>query len=508
MIKSDLCYNVYVKKKLTISKLFLYKHRFGIGYILLGIAFVGLVLTLPLLSPYGLSESEMSSAVASHNTHFSSLLDGDFIDLPYHVLQKLSITVFGLSAYAIKLPSMIIGLVLGTLIVLLLNRWFKRNVALLASILSVLSVPFFFLAGYGTPMIMFVFWPTILLWLGGKIQGKNDGKNQPRPFYAVLLAFALILSVFTPYMIYLVLFILVFALLSPHLRFTIKRLPKILLVAVALIVLGGLGLVGFCAIQHSETLLSLIFTNDFSVNQYLANLGIAFRPFFAWTGNIEGVFLAPLISLASLALVLVGLFSTAKGFFASRNAIATCLIVFAVLLSGFNPDIAILIILPFAILIAHGLRYTLEKWYNLFPTNPYARVFAIIPIGVLIGIIIVSDLSHFIFGYRYSPPTASQFNNDLALVEKHLQSGDTLLVDDDSVQYNFYHILTESTDINVVKDVPLQYTGHLATLGKWNKPGSLGTLDRIITSPKSDNSDRIYLYTVKVNENTQEENNG
>ena len=150
--------------KLVISKLFLYRYRFIIGYIVLGLAFIALIFLLPLISPAGLSDLERQSVVGSYDLHFSSITSGDLVDLPYHILQKLSILLFGLTPYAIKLPSILVGLVLGLLLILLLNRWFKSNVALLASILTVLSTPFLYLAGSGTPLIMLVFWPTLMLW--------------------------------------------------------------------------------------------------------------------------------------------------------------------------------------------------------------------------------------------------------------------------------------------------------------------------------------------------------
>ena len=134
--------------KLVISKLFLYRYRFIIGYIVLGLAFIALIFLLPLISPAGLSDLERQSVVGSYNLHFSSITSGDLVDLPYHILQKLSILLFGLTPYAIKLPSILVGLVLGLLLILLLNRWFKSNVALLASILTVLSTPFLYLANY------------------------------------------------------------------------------------------------------------------------------------------------------------------------------------------------------------------------------------------------------------------------------------------------------------------------------------------------------------------------
>ena len=136
-----------MSKKLAISKLFLYRYRFIIGFTLLGLAFAGLLFGLPLLSPGGLSDAEIQSTVTSAHLSSTSILNGEVVDLPYHALQKLSITLFGLTTYAIKLPSIIIGLLLGALLILLLNRWFKTNVALFASILAVLSASFLYLAG-------------------------------------------------------------------------------------------------------------------------------------------------------------------------------------------------------------------------------------------------------------------------------------------------------------------------------------------------------------------------
>ena len=153
-----MCYNTIVKK-IVISKLFLYRYRFIIGFFLLALAYLGLLLWLPLLSPSGLSESEMISVAHSYALEPASILHGDIINLPYRALQKFSIMIFGLNIYSVKLPSVIIGIFLGLLLILLLNRWFKTNVALMASILAVLSGSFLYLAGSGTPLIMLVFWP-------------------------------------------------------------------------------------------------------------------------------------------------------------------------------------------------------------------------------------------------------------------------------------------------------------------------------------------------------------
>lgn len=486
-----------MSNKLVISRLFLYRYRFYIGYILLGLAFTALVCLLPLISPAGLSEAEMSSTIASYNLHFSSVTSGDLVDLPYHVLQKLCILAFGFTPYVIKLPSILIGLLLGLLLILLLNRWFKSNVALLASVLTVLSTPFLYLAGSGTPLIMLVFWPTLLLWLGSKIQGEKS----PNPVFCYVFALALLLAIYTPHLIYLVIFIILFTLWNPHLRFTVKTLPKVPLLAVGLLLLAGFAMWVTNLATSSSVALSLFFAKDFELAHFFPNLREGFAPFFSWMKPLEGIYLSPMVGLAALALALVGLFSTTKGFFASRNAIASCFIVFALVLSGLSPDSALLLLLPIAILTAHGLRYILEKWYGLFPENPYARIFAIFPLALLLAMIIVPSLNHYVYGYRYTPAVATQFSSDLELVQAHLSDEYYLYAPEKSLSYAFYEAYEDRThSVNLLGDLSVLASrpnrAPLATLGK--APASLPEnyhLTHIFTSSKSDNSDRIYVYT-------------
>ena len=472
-------------KKITISKLFLYRYRFIIGYVILGAFFIALLFVLPTFAQNGLSEAEINSATNSYYLGKSGILNGDLVDLPYRLLQKLSITVFGLSAYAIKLPSVIMGLLLGLLLILLLNRWFKSNVSLLASCLIVLSTPFLFLAGSGTPLIMLVFWPTLLLWLGSKIQGEK----RPRPAYCFLFAIAMLLSIFTPYMIYFAVFCVLFVLAQPHLRFVIKDLPKLPLMMVILIMLAGFTVLGVSIFHNPATIMKLLFSEDFHVGQFFSNIAAGLAPVFSWHNSLESVFLSPLISLPTFALALIGLFSTTKGFFASRNSIASILLVFCLIITGFNPDAIVFFILPFSILVAHGLKYLLEKWYGLFPENPYARISALLPLTILFGFMIIPGLLQYIYGYRYNPNIANEFSDKLEVIRENLNDEYLLVFED----YDFYKILENKTDIKIIDNI--ENANKLAVLGKLEEVPDGYKLDQIITSPMRDNSDIIYLYT-------------
>ena len=235
--------------------------------------------------------------------------------------------------------------------------------------------------------------------------------------------------------------------------------------------------------------MKLIAAEGFQISNFLPNIANGFAPVFAWHSAMEGVFLSPLLSLPSFALGLIGLFSTTKGFFASRNSIATMLLVFCVIITGFNPDTVVFIILPFSILMAHGLKYLLEKWYGLFPENPYARISALLPLTILFGIMIIPGLLQYIYGYRYNPSVADAFTDNVAII-RHSLSNQTLLVRENT---DFYKILEESTDLKVVSEI--QEKGDIAVLGKMEGAQENYALSRIITSPRRDNSDIIYLYT-------------
>ena len=472
-------------KKIIISKLFLYRYRFVIGYIVLSLAFILLLSFLPLIAQRGLSETEIQSATSSYYLGKDGILNGDLVDLPYRLLQKYSITFLGLTSFSVKLPSIIIGLFLGLLLILLLNRWFKSNVSLLASCLMVLSTPFLFLAGSGTPLIMLVLWPTLLLWLGSKIQGEK----RPKPLYSFMFAIALLLSIFTPYMVYFALFCVVFVLLQPHLRFIVKNLPKLPFILIVLLVVAGFTVLGISIHNHPSTIQELLFGLSFNTGDYFNNIFSGLSPVFSWHSRLENVFLAPLISMPVLTLALVGLFSTTKGFFASRNSIASILLIFCLMITGFNQTAVVFIILPFSILIAHGIKYLLEKWYGLFPANPYARISALLPLTLLFGLIIIPAIMQYIDGYRYNPNVATQFSYDLNIINSNLSEG-TLLVGDN---YDFYKILEKSTNL-IISD-KAENNKPVAVLKNNVTLPEEYTLSKIITSPMRDNSDIIYLYT-------------
>lgn len=480
------------------KEFFLFRHRFVIGYILILAIFVALLFILPSIAPEGLSNAEMNSAVSSDNLHLDFMKQGNVVNLPYYALQKLSIKVFGLSLYAIKLPSIIFGAFAAFFITLLLNRWFKSDVALIGSALATLSTAFLSLANFGTPDILYIFWVSFILWLGSKIVGNKN----IHPFFVILFTSAVALSLYTPHLCYIALAILIAGIAHPHLRYSLKVLkPWQLIAAIVILAIGLTPLVTSIICRH-EIIKELAFMNDFSPRTYIQNLKNAFAPYFSFTLAYDSVHLAPLFGLATVALIAIGFVGSLDKLFTSRNSIIYLLIAFAVITSGLNTTCAAIIIVPVAILCSAAIDTLTTRWKSIFPKNPYAHLIGAVPLVIVLAIMLISGLSHYIQGYHYTPRVTKNFSEDLALFSKELQAGDTLVVDSSYENYDFYKLFGKKNNINIANEFPEKAEGRIAVI---EAPVDVKgyKLAHISTSSKSRNSDRLYIYT-KVTDKQEE----
>ena len=472
------------------KEFFLFRHRFVIGYILILAIFVALLFILPSVAPEGLGHDEMNSAVTSDNLHLDFIKKGSVINLPYYALQKLSIKFFGLTLYAIKIPSIIFGALSALFITLLLNRWFKSDVAIIGSALATLSTAFLSLANFGTPDIMYIFWISFILWLGSKIVGDNS----IHPFFTILFTSSIALSLYTPHLCYIALAILVAGIAHPHLRYSIKILkPWQLILAIIIFIIGVSPLIA-SIFYHNEIIRDLAFMENFSAKAFIQNLKNAFAPYFSFTLAYDSVHLAPLFGLATVALLAIGFIGSLDKMFTSRNSVTYMLIAFAVIISGLNTTCAAIIIVPVAILCSAAIDTMIMRWKNIFPKNPYAHLIGATPLVLILAIMLISGLSHYIQGYHYTPRVTKNFNEDLTLLTKELQPGDTLVLNDLDENYDFYKLFAKKNNITVANAFSIDLEGRVAVIEEPVQAKGY-KLSRISTSSKSRNSDRLYIYT-------------
>jgi hypothetical protein len=167
-------------------------------------------------------------------------------------------------------------------------------------------------------------------------------------------------------------------------------------------------------------------------------------------------------------------------------------VIYAIIISGFNSNVAISIIIPIAVLTAAGVESIVEKWYSLFPENPYAHLFGIIPMVIVMGMIIISSQTHYVFGYHYAPRVVDNFNDDLATSRERISTDTPILITSETKNGDFYHLLAKYENYKIIDNVATETTEYAAF-----KPAKAEKfkLKEIITSPKSRNSDRLYIYS-------------
>jgi hypothetical protein len=245
-------------------------------------------------------------------------------------------------------------------------------------------------------------------------------------------------------------------------------------------------------IAKTENIQTLIAMPDFSLSNYIHNISNAFAPFFSFSLVYDSIYLAPLFGLATVAIVIIGILASIGKMFTSRNTVISLLVIYAIIISGLNGDVAIAIIIPVAILTAAGVESIVEKWYSLFPENPYAHLFGIIPMVIVMSMIIISSQTHYVFGYHYTPRVVENFNDDLQIIRDRIATTTPIYVNEQTEHREFFEILSKYDDYQLIDSIN-DNTTEYATFNAYKSDNF--KLKEIITSPKSRNSDRLYIYS-------------
>lgn len=404
-----------------------YRFRFWIGYGALLAALIGLLTFAVLRTPGGISATEEASVLRSAALTISNPESFLVADLPYHTLQKLSISLLGLTPLSVKLPSAFIALAASIGLVLLLRRWLQPRTSVIAGAIAITSTPFIFLAQQGTPAIMTIFWPVaiILFAMWGAQQSKL--RHIAPPILAVMLG----LSLYTPLMGYVVLALGVGSILHPHVRYMTRRhVPR--------------PVIGLSILLATLTVLPLLYTiwkTPLTVSEmfiaggnwhidYLHNLtqlGLRFGDILgssiAQTGE-----LAPYLTLATILMAGAGVFHLIKQYHSTQSYVLIAWFLLALPVAALNPQQPEILFVPLMLLTGVGVAFILESWYKLFPSNPYARAFALLPLAILIGGIMITGAARYFYLYHYNSGLASQSSHDLLLAHNELKNDDKKLI--------------------------------------------------------------------------------
>ncbi|HEU5187014.1 MAG TPA: glycosyltransferase family 39 protein [Candidatus Saccharimonadales bacterium] len=398
-----------------------YKYRFWVAYLLLA-ALVGLSITLySTLVPPGLGPSERQSIISSATIVFTEMPTA-IVDLPYHILQKFSVEFLGVTPFGVRLPSMIIGSLTAIFVLLILRRWMPNNIAIIAGIIVLTSGWFIGVSRLGAPFIMIPFWSSLILLAATYI-------SQQTPHWKgwkVVMAFAAALSLYTPFSIYLFLAAIIAAIAQPHLRYLIRQSSSFHLTVGTLLFLLVLAPLGWGLYKDPSQAWSLLAIPAQLPDplQFLKDL------FHALSGLVNpfnvsfGEFMTPLISVVSAFLLGIGVLRLLRDFHAVRAYVLLIWGAVLIPIIGLNPNNLMILMVPIMLGLAIGLQPILRYWYKLFPLNPYARVFGLIPLTLLVLALVQFNDQRYTFGMIYSEGAKKTFSTDAFLAQNTLNKLD------------------------------------------------------------------------------------
>lgn len=478
-----------------ITEYVLYRWRYHLSYALVGLLVAIVLVVAALYVPGGLSKAEIASTVNSSQLSLKVLNPTDVIDLPYGLLQQASFMIFGITTFSIKLPSLILGLLSLTGIILLLRHWFHVNVAVISALIVITASQFIFSSQDGTPTIMYVFMPTWLLLLALKVSRQID----QRSFWELLLVAALALSLYTPLSVYIILALVSATLLHPHLRYIVGRLSRRKLLVATTMGLALLSPLIMALITKPEIGLTLLGVPDTWPDIKTAGFMLIETHFgFILPDTDEQA--QPIYTLPSLLLMVLGIVHLFKTKHTARSYIITSWMVLLAPIILINPTKTAITFVPVMLLIAAGIDELLHRWYSMFPRNPYARIAGLFPITLLVVGMALTGVERYFYIYRYSPPVAADFSDDLNLLGAELRSldGQSTVLLPTQAELPFYQAVAGYTDsIQIVSpDQPLPSDGQFIVTRDAFKERNMGKKEpaKIITNGKSEKSDRLYLY--------------
>lgn len=486
--------------KLNVTDFYIYRWRYIIGGVTLVTALVTVLAIAGFFVPGGLAKSEMQSAITSLHTP-PAVLQGSEPDyllmLPYHALQKLSISIFGISDVAIKLPSLIMAGLSILLLYGVVRLWFRRNVAIITSVVAVTSGQFLLLAQLGIPAISYIFWTAALLFSTSILAYAE----KYRAFWLVVTSIFAAMSLYSPFGIYLVLALSITSLIHPHARFIVLNHSKVLLaVCVVLfgllitpLVLGAIGQPSLLADLAGVSSLSAI-----SFESILASV----VPYVAFYAPEADTALQPIYGLPTALLMALGAVRLFTAKYTAKSYIITLVSVFVfigITLLALPPAYTFI---PAMLLVAFGINYLIISWYKLFPFNPYARIAGLLPLAILVFGVSFTELERYIYTYHYNTAAAATFSHDLRLLNELVRENKsariTLLVNSSDKQFYTDYANKLPADIQIsVTDNPVaakKNAGNeiiIATkefMSRTHAPSSIA-----VTSRDTDSA-RLYLY--------------
>lgn len=470
--------------KQKIANFWLYQQRYRLAYGFLILSFLTILGFAIFVAPSGLTEGEISSATSSFNLNFGNIFSKEIINLPFKILQKISISIFGLGEFSIKLPAILLSILAIFLIIKLSHAWFGRGIATIAAILATASGQFFLISQSGAGEILQIIYPLALVLLGFEF----IRKRQNWTFLAI--AAILAASLYSPLGFFLTASTILAIFIHPTLRLMLNRTPRNLKLAAGGIFIAMI-LPILAATFSGGVILGEVFgfTKNFSLG---GNFNLTKNRLFGFENQFSDGVILPIINPVTLILIALGIFFTHQLRHTAKSHLLYAWTVAILLACLANPAATVLLFVPILLLTTTGIYSLIQTWYTIFPKNPYARVFGLIPISVFLLGFMVTNLNNFKNNYLFSPEIGAIFSQDLEIVKSEISDKKMLVVSDQ--EKPFFEILSRQKNAKISTKID----GEEVIISKkfLEKNPTLPEnyqVSKILTSSKKSNADRFYI---------------
>jgi hypothetical protein len=490
-----------VRQKL--SRFAFYRFRYPLAYAAFAVAMASMLLVAGFYLPGGLTETEMRSALISDNLSPAALFNlkpEELIYLPYRLLQAATISVFGISVIGIKLPSILLGFASALGILYLLNLWYSRNVAIIAAIIAVTTNQFLLSSQAGQAGIAYIFLTVSILIAASMIAGGSVYAK-----FCILAGFILAgISLYFPLNAYILVALVATALIHPHARHLLLReSPKKIVTLGVVLFLVIISPLVMGIVNNLEVLWTLLGVSD-GISEFSRNASLLLSSYASFASPTSGTTITPVYGLGLVLLIGLGLYRLISAKYTAKSYVISFWLVLLVPLVCLNPGFVSITFIPVVLLIALAVDYLISSWYRLFPRNPYARIFGLLPLGVLVVGLVVSSIDRYVYGLHYDKAVYATYSYDLSILSKKLRS----LENDDTIQLvvtaknvPFYQSFARHQSYVKRLDV----TSHLTDVSKAPitiveraaKPEDGKLPSEILVTRTADQADRFYLYKNK-----------
>jgi len=330
----------------------------------------------------------------------------DPINAPFKLLTWLPFKLGLQSVVWLRVIAGCIGVLSAALFYFVLNHLFSRRVAFLATLLFVFSTGFLHASRLGSPLILQIFGIVLLM---ASVPLYTRTRFTTAPLYISTAIIALLLYIPTMPWFIVVGGIIMFSGAREVMR-EVKLKHKILLPLLFLTLVIPLL---WHAIQSPLSLLTLLGLPEHlpSLQTMGTNL-YSFARSLVWhgTGPAEIMLVgAPILNVIEAGLIAAGFVTLIRSVKLRSNLFILGGLTLFVVLVAFGQT-TYLPLVPFLfLLLAGGIFYLLNEWFDVFPLNPVANIIGTLAISLVVGTSVLFHIRSYYIAWPHSTATRQAF---------------------------------------------------------------------------------------------------